>query len=62
MALDHANSNARPGTPQNQITFFFFFFTLQYCVGFAIHQHASATGVRVFPSLNPQNVNRYGEI
>ena len=26
------------------------FFTLQYCVGFAIHQHASATGVYVFPS------------
>ena len=26
------------------------FFTLQYGVGFAIHQHASATGVYVFPS------------
>ena len=27
--------------------------TLQYCTGFAIHQHESATGVHVFTSTNP---------
>ena len=30
--------------------FFFFFLTLQYCIGFAIHQHESATGESMFIS------------
>ena len=35
------------------LSWIFFFFTLQYCIGFAIHQHACAMGVHVFPILNP---------
>ena len=27
--------------------------TLQYCTGFAIHQHESATGIHVFLISNP---------
>ena len=29
------------------------FLTLQYCIGFAIHQHISAMGIHMFPILNP---------
>ena len=34
-----------------------YFLTLQYCIGFAIHQHASAMGVHVFPIMNPPSTS-----
>src|SRR5574337_262288 len=37
-------------------SFFFlllFYLTLQYCIGFAIYQNESATGIHVSPILNP---------
>ena len=38
--------------PREQTHIFFFFLTLQYCIGFAIYRNESATGLHVFPILN----------
>ena len=35
------------------LNFLFYFLTLQYCIGFAIYQHESPTGIHMLPILNP---------
>ena len=35
---------------------FIYFFTLKYCIGFAIHQHESATGVHVPHPESPSHL------
>ena len=49
-------TNATLLSISSQKAFFFFnwwLITLQYCIGFAIHRHESATGIHVFHIPNP---------
>ena len=41
------------GHSKYSIFIFFYFLTLQYCIAFFIYQHESATGIHIFPILNP---------
>ena len=40
------NKQLHPTMSQEFSFLIFFFFALQYCIGFAIHQHESAPGVQ----------------
>ena len=47
-------SECRKASKTNHLDWILFYFlTLKYCIGFAIYQNESATGIHVFPILNP---------
>ena len=54
-----ATRHAGPLFPGGSVLFFFltlFYLTLQYCIGFAMYQNASTTGIHVFPLLPSRTI------
>ena len=47
------NTNDLIQSPDSFFFNFILFLTLQYCIGFAKYRNESATGIHVFPILNP---------
>ena len=51
--ITHKQSGCGGRGTSHMLFFILYFLTLQYCIGFAIYQNESATGIPVFPILNP---------